>query len=169
MATPGMNGPPIPKVPLLEPGDRLTSDEFERRYDAMPALKKAELLEGVVFMPSPVRWARHAGPHADLITWLGVYRAQTPGVRAGDNGTLRLDTENQPQPDGVLLVEPSHGGRVQLSSDDRINPPQATGALAPVVRWVSSAALAVLPTLIFLLMDGTLSTWNINAMNTEFI
>jgi hypothetical protein len=104
----------------LEPGDHLPRDEFERRYEAMPQLKKAELLEGVVYMPSPVRWIRHAGPHFNLITWLGVYQAHTPGIQGGDNGTLRLDLENEPQPDGTLIVEPSHGGRVQLSPDDYI-------------------------------------------------
>jgi len=47
-------------VPPLEPGDRLSRSEFERRYAAMPQLKKAELIEGVVYMPSPVRFRRHS-------------------------------------------------------------------------------------------------------------
>ena len=50
-------------IPPLENGDRLTRDEFERRYDAMPDLKKAELIEGEVYMPSPVRHGRHGRPH----------------------------------------------------------------------------------------------------------
>jgi uncharacterized protein YktB (UPF0637 family) len=41
--------------PLLEAGDRLSRDEFERRYERLPCLKKAELIEGIVYMPSPVR------------------------------------------------------------------------------------------------------------------
>jgi hypothetical protein len=61
---------PIPTVPALEAGDQLTRDEFERRYAAMPALKKAELIEGVVYMPSPVRVRRHGSPHAKIIGWL---------------------------------------------------------------------------------------------------
>src|SRR5579864_6622345 len=60
--------PTTPAVYPLEPGDHLTRDEFERRYQAMPELKKAELIEGVVYMPSPVRWDRHASPHVNLIT-----------------------------------------------------------------------------------------------------
>jgi Putative restriction endonuclease len=104
----------------LEPGDKLTRDEFERRYEAMPQLKKAELLEGVVHMPSPVRWNRHSYPHADLICWLGRYRAFTPGVQVGDNCTVRLDLDNEPQPDAALIVEPSRGGQVRLSPDDYI-------------------------------------------------
>src|SRR5262245_15754471 len=57
----------IPKVPPLQPGDRLTRAEFERRYAAMPHVKKAELLEGVVYMPSPVSEDFHAAPHFDVI------------------------------------------------------------------------------------------------------
>src|SRR5207244_3175417 len=127
MASPTTSSPvtPIPPAPPaqplpLEPNDRLTRDEFERRYDAMPELKKAELIEGVVHMPSPVRWNRHARPHTRLVTWLGNYEAATPGVQAGDNGSLRLDLDNMPQPDAVLLIEPTRGGQAQFSSDDYV-------------------------------------------------
>jgi Uma2 family endonuclease len=104
----------------LEQGDHLSREEFERRYDALPELKKAELIEGVVHMPSPVRWNHHATPHADVLGWLSVYRAHTPGVLVGGNGTLRLDMENEPQPDAAMIIEPARGGKVQLSSDDYI-------------------------------------------------
>jgi len=109
-----------PRVPPLEPGDQLTREEFERRYEAMPHVKKAELIEGIVHMPSPVRWNQHAGPHADLIGWLVVYKAATPGVDVGDDGTLRLDLDNEPQPDATMIIEPSFGGQVQLSPDDYV-------------------------------------------------
>ena len=120
---PATRQPPAPGVtlsPPLEQGDHLTRDEFERRYAGMPQLKKAELIDGVVHMPAAVRWNQHAGPHFDLITWLGCYRAGTPGVRGGDNGTVRLDLENEPQPDAALIVEPGCGGKVKLSADDYI-------------------------------------------------
>ncbi len=107
-------------VPLLENGDHLDRLEFERRYHAMPHVQKAELIEGVVYMPSPVRYSHHSGPHFDLITWLGLYRMATPGVRGGDNGSLRLDMENEPQPDACLFVLPSHGGRTTIDEDDYI-------------------------------------------------
>jgi Uma2 family endonuclease len=110
----------VPATPPLELGDRLTRDEFERRYEAMPHIHKAELIEGVVYMPSPVRLKRHAGPHADLITWLGHYRAHTPGIRVSDNGSVRLDLDNEPQPDGAMIIEPAFGGSVRISSDDYI-------------------------------------------------
>ena len=67
-------------LPPLENGDRLTRPEFERRYEAMPRLKKAELIEGVVYVPSPVRYQQHGQPHSTLVGWLIVYCAATPGV-----------------------------------------------------------------------------------------
>src|SRR5438445_9714126 len=99
--------PPMPQIRPLEPGDRLPRDEFERRYDAMPNLKKAELIEGVVHMPSPVRWKGHGRSHRHLATLLGSYEAHTPGVEGGDNATIRLDMENEPQPDATLIISPA--------------------------------------------------------------
>ena len=111
---------PLPTVPALEAGDQLTRDEFERRYAAMPALKKAELIEGVVYMPSPVRVRRHGSPHAKIITWLGNYQARTPGVEVADNATARLDMDNEPQPDAMLFIAPELGGQVRISPDDYV-------------------------------------------------
>jgi Uma2 family endonuclease len=111
---------PMRFVPRLENGDHLTRDEFERRYEAMPNLKKTELIDGEVFMPSPVRVAGHANPHAALITWLGLYWSQTPIVAVADNGTIRLDLESEPQPDAALYLVPDHGGQVHISTDDYI-------------------------------------------------
>src|SRR5260221_7473909 len=120
----------VSRIPPLENGDQLTREEFERRYEAMPNLKKAELIEGVVYMPSPVS-VKHAGPHGDLVTWLGMYRAATPGADAGAEGTVRLDLSNEPQPDGVLFIEPACGGQVQISPDDYIvGAPELTAEVA---------------------------------------
>jgi Uma2 family endonuclease len=106
------------RIPELVAGDRLTRDEFERRYEAMPNVHKAELIEGVVYMPSPVRQGLHARPHSDVVTWLGTYRASTPGVDTGDNGTVRLDLDNEPQPDAFMRLVT--GGRSTISSDDYV-------------------------------------------------
>ena len=108
-ATPGSPDP----VPELQAGDRLTRTEFERRYDAMPHLKKAELLDGVVYMPSPVTDERHGNPHFHLIGWLAQYEAATPGTRGGDNSTVRLDLDNEPQPDALLRIEPARDGQTR--------------------------------------------------------
>ena len=106
--------------PVLEPGDKLSREEFERRYQRMPHVKKAELIEGVVYMPSPLRARKHGKPHNEIGTWLGVYAAESPGVECFDNSTVRLDLDNEPQPDLVLVKSPEHGGQVHISEDDYI-------------------------------------------------
>ena len=113
------------EIPELMNGDKLTRHEFERRYMAMPELKKAELLEGVVYMPSPVHYAKHGEPHARVITWLGTYAAFTPHLRVADNATVRLDNDNEPQPDVLLRLEEQAGGSSSQSEDDYlIGPPE---------------------------------------------
>ena len=107
-------------LPALENGDRLTRAEFEHRYEAMPHLKKAELIEGVVYVPSSVRHRQHGSPHAHLISWLGQYAAHTPGVEVGDNSSVRLDLDNEPQPDALLFIDPACGGQVRISADGMI-------------------------------------------------
>lgn len=104
-------------LPPLQPGDRLSRAEFERRYAAHPEIAKAELIEGVVYMPSPARYVQHSAPHFVTITWLGVYASATPGVDGGDNSTLRLDLENEPQPDVLLRLSPQLGGRSFVATD----------------------------------------------------
>jgi Uma2 family endonuclease len=107
-------------IPPLEAGDRLSRAEFERRYEAMPWLKKAELIEGVVYVPSPVRVHRHGDPHFRLITWLGIYQANTPGLLGADNASARLELDNRPQPDVLLMIVPGSGGQARFSSDDYV-------------------------------------------------
>ena len=108
---------PNPAIPPLENGDRLTRAEFERRYDAMPHLKKAELIDGVVYMPSPVRFDRHAEQHGQLVTWAGYYVAFTPGVRSGDNASTRLNEQNEPQPDLAMFVDSATLSVAQVDSE----------------------------------------------------
>src|SRR5437773_12247671 len=111
---------PAAAEPLLEPGDHLSRDEFERRYERMPNLKKAELIEGIVYMPSPVRVKKHPQPHSQLGTWLGVYASETAGVGCFNNSTVRLDLDNEPQPDLVLMKLPEKGGHARISADDYV-------------------------------------------------
>ena len=132
VTSPGQQSAASPEpIPPLEPGDRLSRAEFERRYEAMPHLKKAELIEGVVYMPSPVRFRRHSRPHAHFIGWLVTYEAGTPGVEVGDNGTARLDLDNEPQPDALLLIDLAHGGQARISENDYIeSAPELVGEIA---------------------------------------
>jgi Uma2 family endonuclease len=111
---------PKAEIPPLEQGDKLSRAEFERRYDAMPKLKKAELIEGKVIMPSPVRLNQHGRPHFRLITWLGIYEGSTPGVIGADNTSTRLDLNNEPQPDAVLFIDPARGGQATIAPDDYV-------------------------------------------------
>ena len=106
--------PPASAVPALENGDRLTRCEFERRYAMRPDLKKAQLIEGIVYMPSPVSFV-HAEAHAAINSVLGLYAASTAGVRVADNATVRLDLDNEPQPDVLLCINAPAGGRSRLS------------------------------------------------------
>lgn len=123
----------LTKLPPLESGDRLTRDEFEHRYAAMPYLKKAELIEGVVYVSSPLRAKAHGKPHGAIMTWLGNYSAATPGIELYDNPTVRLDADNEPQPNAVLRLEP--GGQSWISEDDYIE-----GAPELIVEIAASSA-----------------------------
>ena len=109
-------------IPPLQPGDRLHRAEFERRYHSMPECKKAELIEGVVYVASPAR-LRHGQNQFSLITWIGNYAAATPGIDAADNVTNRLDNDNEPQPDLALFIEPECGGQTRVSDDGYLTGP----------------------------------------------
>ncbi|GAB4284222.1 MAG: Uma2 family endonuclease [Oscillatoriaceae cyanobacterium] len=122
-------------IPAFENGDRLTRAEFERRYHLMSDLKKAELIEGVVYVASPLRYNRHGKPHSKIIAWLEVYAALTPGVEVADNATVRLDLDNEPQPDAVLRLDETCGGKSRISEDDYIE-----GAPELIVEVAASTA-----------------------------
>lgn len=108
-------------IPPLTNGDKLTRYEFERRYNAIPKPKKAELIEGIVYiMPAALRFRSHGQPHARILTWLGNYEVLTPGVALGVEPTVRLDLDNEPQPDAILIITPEAGGQTRLSEDDYI-------------------------------------------------
>lgn len=124
-----------PVIPILENGDHLSRDEFERRYAATPQLKKAELIEGVVYVPAALRYRKHGKPHSDIMTWLGVYAALTPGLEAADNPTVRLDLDNEPQPDALLRIKTAYGGQSSISDDDYVE-----GAPELIVEIASSSA-----------------------------
>lgn len=110
--------PAIFLLPPLENGDQLTRAEFERRYHAMPGVKKAELIEGRVYMPAPVRFKNHGEPDNQISIWIGLYRALTPGVSAANNATVRLDEVNEPKLDVALRIEEAYCGQSFVNADD---------------------------------------------------
>jgi Uma2 family endonuclease len=97
------------RVPPLAAGDKLTREEFMRRWEAHPEIRLAELIGGLVFMPSPLS-VDHGDMDNDVATWLGVYKAATPGTAAGNNTTTYL-LDDVPQPDVNLRVLPEFGGK----------------------------------------------------------
>jgi Uma2 family endonuclease len=121
-------------VSPLVAGDHLSRADFERRYHAMPHVKKAELVEGIVYMPSPV-CTPHGKYHATIVGWLFTYTAATPGVLLFDNTSLRLDSRNEVQPDAMLLLEKSRGGRCRLGEDGYVE-----GSPELVVEVAASSA-----------------------------
>jgi Uma2 family endonuclease len=120
----------LPPIVPLENGDHLTREEFECRYDAMPHVKKAELIEGVVYTSSPVKHDSHSNPQFNLITWGGIFVFATPGIQGGDNGSLKLDTKNMPQPDVYLLILPAHGGQARIDEGYVVGAPDWIGEVA---------------------------------------
>jgi hypothetical protein len=118
--------PQLPKqltrlsIPPLENGDRLSRVEFERRYAAMPPDCKAELIQGIVYMSAALRFRSHGQPHSHLNAWLATYQIFTSGVAIADAATVKLDDDNEPQPDIALLIAPDAGGKTTLSDDDYI-------------------------------------------------
>lgn len=120
----------------LTNGDKLNRYEFERRYDSTTNVKKAELIEGIVYiMPAALRFRSHGQPHARILTWLGNYEVLTPGVELAVEPTVRLDFDNEPQPDAVLIITPEAGGQTRISEDDYIE-----GAPELVVEIAASSA-----------------------------
>jgi len=122
-------------IPPLSSGDRLSRAEFERRYTAHPEIKKAELIAGVVYVASPIRIRQHSQPHGHIILWLGTYCAATPGLYFSDNGTVRMDAENEPQPDVALWLDEAVGGQARIDEDDYL-----AGAPELIIEVAASSA-----------------------------
>lgn len=95
-------------VPPLRAGDQLTREEFLRRWEADPTIKLAELIEGTVYMPSPVS-VDHGKMERWVSAWLLIYQAATPGAD-GENNATSFMLEETPQPDLNLRLLPDYGG-----------------------------------------------------------
>jgi Putative restriction endonuclease len=120
-----------PAVPPLQNGDHMTREEFERRYEAMPSHIKAELIEGVVYMSSPVNVEKHAQHQGRLMGMIVIYQGGTPGTNIADNGSLLLSDKNEPQPDTMLYVLPSHGGQARFDDNgNMVTAPEWAGEVA---------------------------------------
>jgi Uma2 family endonuclease len=98
-----------PPRPLID-GQRLDQPTFHALYEAMPPGTRAELINGVVHMPSPVG-IEHSRADFPSLMWLGQYEVNTPGVEALGNVSTALGLKSEIQPDGLLRILPDYGGR----------------------------------------------------------
>lgn len=96
-------------IPGLVTGQRMTVEEFRRRWDELPGLKNAELVDGVVYVPSPAS-LDHGNLDLRIALWLGYYAQATPGCQGGSNSTW-LMLGSAPQPDAYLRILPAYGGQ----------------------------------------------------------
>ncbi len=122
------------RIPPLEAGDHLDQPTFHERYKAMPPAFRAELIGGVVIVPSPLSLG-HGFHHALVMAWLVNYWIATPGTKAGDNMTTILGETSEPQPDGALIIDSASGGQTGVSEDEYI-----TGPPELIVEVASSSA-----------------------------
>lgn len=151
----------------LENGEHLRAEEFLRRYEAAPELKKAELIQGIVFMGSPVRARQHGIPDALVQSWLGMYAAFTPGVDHAINSTICLSNDDVPQPDGILLLRPEQGGTSRIDPQGYVaGPPELVLEVAASSTAIdchekreSYAAYGVQEYLLWRTMDQELDWW----------
>jgi Uma2 family endonuclease len=123
-------------IPPLEPGDHLDQKSFHERYETMPNGIKAELIEGVVYMPSPLK-VRHGRASPELTCWLVTYKGATPGTDVLENATIILGPRSEPQPDACLLVLPQNGGQTRIEYDTEdptdgyiVGPPELAAEVA---------------------------------------
>ena len=103
-------------LPPLREGERLSREEFLRRWEAMPDLKFAELIDGIVHMPSPLSDI-HGDFHIRVSLWLGHYVMATPGCALRSSGTWLMSKQDVPQPDLALRILAEHGGQSRLEGD----------------------------------------------------
>jgi hypothetical protein len=122
-------------TPPLVAGQRLDQATFHERYEAMPPGTGAELIGGVVHMPSPVG-REHGKEAANTVTWLNLYRLRTPGVEALDNATAELDDLGEPQPDAQLRILPECGGQTRTERGYVVGAPELVMEVSKATRFI---------------------------------
>jgi Uma2 family endonuclease len=114
------NPPQSKSLPPLENGDQLDQKTFHARYLAMPEDCRAELIGGIVYLPSPQK-IPHSETQLLVVRWLDEYAEATPGTKALLNNTQILGPESEPEPDACLFIAPEYGGRVYVDEDDYLH------------------------------------------------
>jgi Uma2 family endonuclease len=111
------------RLPPLQPGEHLDQPTFHARYEAMPKEVRAELIGGIVYMPSPLR-SSHGDCHSEIQAWLTIYKGNSPGTRALVDSTLILGPDDEVQPDACLLVLPEYHGQTREENDYILGAPE---------------------------------------------
>src|SRR5437879_5492608 len=119
----------------LVEGDHLDQPEFHRRYEAMPPGCRAELIDGVVYMPSPVG-QDHSRVQFSTISSLSRYIEQTPGIEGLDNATVILGRRSEPQPDVSLIILPEYGGQTTIEDGYVHGAPELIVEIAKASRYI---------------------------------
>jgi len=123
-------------LPELHTGDRMSREEFHRVYERTPRHIRAELIGGIVYVASPLK-LRHGTNHIPLASVLFAYEASTPGVQSGDNTTVLLGEDAEPQPDLFLRILPEYGGQSKTLRDDYLSgPPELIAEIASSSRAI---------------------------------
>jgi hypothetical protein len=123
-----------PPRTLVE-GQHLDQPTFHALYEMMPPGTRAELINGVVFMPSPVGPA-HGRAHVPVIVWLDYYAENTPGVEVLDNTTTILGLRSEAQPDAMLRILPDWGGRTRDEKGIIRGAPELVVEVSKATRYV---------------------------------
>jgi hypothetical protein len=124
---------PMTVSPLV-PGQQLDQPTFHDRYAAMPPETRAELVRGVVYLPSPMRFD-HGDTRRSLAFWFGHYQWKTPGVAGADGATVILDLQGEPQPDHVLIIPADRGGQTHVDDNGYLaGPPELVLEVARSTR-----------------------------------
>jgi Uma2 family endonuclease len=123
-AQPGESLPPAKAMlPPLENGDHLDQKTFHARYEAMPDGTRAELIGGIVIMPSPLK-RPHGKHHKALNRWLDEYEEATPGIEGFCAASAILGPESELQPDLSLLIFPEYGGQTWEEDEYIVGAPE---------------------------------------------
>jgi Uma2 family endonuclease len=158
---------PAADVPPLQNGDHLTQSEFHRRYEAMPPAVKAELIGGIVYMPSPQR-RPHGRTEYCISAALSTYEIATPGVEGAQQLTTVLSEDSEPQPDLCLRIPSS--GRSTVNADEYVvGPPELVIEVAHASENIDLhekrqdyRAAGVLEYLVFCIREGRLRSFDLS-------
>lgn len=133
VSVPFDTAPETDELPLLESGDHLDQPTFHRLYEQMPEDFRAELIGGIVFVPSPLK-KPHGRMHTRVIRWLTGYEDATPGTETLDNTTAILGPVSEPQPDVCLIIAPEKKGQTREEDEYMVGAPELIVEIATTRR-----------------------------------